>query len=145
MIFSVDMLYTKVVDNFHILLVLEFHDFRSAGLGVMHFAISLSGFACALYRSIGLGYYQLVIHRLQFVLRSAQLLTRVSTPDSSPHSRSTTAAGADRKRGAAPPATTPQQPPAFRGQATLSPPTSSRSPSYLLFSFSSSFLRETLA
>jgi len=40
--FSVNVLNTKVVDNFHILLVLEFHDFSPAGLGVMPFPSSLS-------------------------------------------------------------------------------------------------------
>jgi len=39
--FSVNVLNTKVVDNFHILLVLEFHDFSPAGLGVMPFPSSL--------------------------------------------------------------------------------------------------------
>jgi hypothetical protein len=38
--FSVNMLYAKVVDNFHILLVLEFHDFRPANLRVIDFASS---------------------------------------------------------------------------------------------------------
>jgi len=40
--FSVNVLNTKVVDNFHILLVLEFHDFRPTGLGFMPFPSSLS-------------------------------------------------------------------------------------------------------
>ena len=48
MIFSVDMFNTKVVDNFLILLVLKFHDFRPAGLGVIDFTSLLSAFACAL-------------------------------------------------------------------------------------------------
>jgi len=51
MIFSVDMFNTKVVDNFLILLVLKFHDFRPAGLGVIDFTSLLSAFACALNRS----------------------------------------------------------------------------------------------
>ena len=34
MMFSIDMLNTKVVDNFLILFVLKFYDFRPAGLGV---------------------------------------------------------------------------------------------------------------
>jgi hypothetical protein len=38
----VNMLYTKVVVNFHILLVLEFHDFRPANLRVIDFTISRS-------------------------------------------------------------------------------------------------------
>ena len=40
--FSVNVLNTKVVVNLHILFVLEFHDFRPAGLGVMPFPSSLS-------------------------------------------------------------------------------------------------------
>ena len=51
MIFSVDMLNTKVVDNFLIFLVLKFHDFRPDGLGVIDFTILLSGFMCPLDRS----------------------------------------------------------------------------------------------
>jgi hypothetical protein len=38
--FSMNMLYAKVVDNFHILLVLAFHDFRLANLRVIDFASS---------------------------------------------------------------------------------------------------------
>ena len=49
--FSVDMLKTKVVDNFLILLVLNFHDFKHAGLGVIDFTSLLSTFACPLDRS----------------------------------------------------------------------------------------------
>ena len=49
--FSVDMLNTKVVDNFIIFLVLKFHDFRLAGLGIIDFTSSLSGFAYVLCRS----------------------------------------------------------------------------------------------
>ena len=45
MMFSVDMLNTKVVDNFLILLVLKFHDLRPDGLGVIDFRSSLSGFS----------------------------------------------------------------------------------------------------
>ena len=51
MMFSVDMLNTKVVDNFLLLLVLKFHDFRPDGLGVIDFRSLLSGFACPLDRS----------------------------------------------------------------------------------------------
>ena len=51
MMFYVDMLNTKVVDNFLILLVLKFHDFRPAGLGVIDFISLLSAFAYALNRS----------------------------------------------------------------------------------------------
>ena len=51
MMFSVDMLNTKVVDNFLIFLVLKFHDFRPASLGVIDFTGLLSAFACALNRS----------------------------------------------------------------------------------------------
>jgi hypothetical protein len=49
--FSVNVLNTKVVGNFHVLLFLEFHDFRPAGLGVMSFTISLSISVYFLYRS----------------------------------------------------------------------------------------------
>ena len=49
--FSVDMLNTKVVYNVLILLVLKFHDFRPAGLGVVDFTSLLLVFACALKRS----------------------------------------------------------------------------------------------
>jgi len=51
MMFSVDMLNTKVVYNFLILLLLKFHDFRSTGLGVIDFTSLLSAFACNLDRS----------------------------------------------------------------------------------------------
>ena len=51
MIFSVDMLNTKIVDNFLILRVLKFHDFRPAGLEVIDFTNLLSAFACPLNRS----------------------------------------------------------------------------------------------
>ena len=51
MMFYVDMLNTKVVDNFLILLVLKFYDFRPTGLGVIDFTSLLSAFACALNRS----------------------------------------------------------------------------------------------
>ena len=51
MIFSVDMLNTKVVDNFLIILVIKCHDFRPASLGVIDFTSLLSGFACPLDRS----------------------------------------------------------------------------------------------
>ena len=51
MMFYVYMLNTKVVDNFLILLVLKFHDFRPAGLGVIDFISLLSTFVCALNRS----------------------------------------------------------------------------------------------
>jgi hypothetical protein len=40
--FSVNVLNIKVVDNFHLLIVLEFHDFRPAGLRVIDFTSSLS-------------------------------------------------------------------------------------------------------
>jgi len=56
MMFSVDILKTKVVDNFLIFLVLKFHDFRPAGLGVIDFTNLLSAFACALNRSALLYY-----------------------------------------------------------------------------------------
>ena len=48
MIFYVNMVNTKVVDNFLILLVLKFHYFRPDGLGVIDFRSLLSGFACPL-------------------------------------------------------------------------------------------------
>ena len=51
MMFSIDMLNTKVVDNFLILLFLKFYEFRAAGLGVIDFTSLLSAFACALNRS----------------------------------------------------------------------------------------------
>ena len=51
MMFSVDMLNTKVVYNVIILLILKFHDFRPTGLGVIDFTSLLSAFACALNRS----------------------------------------------------------------------------------------------
>ena len=49
--FSVNVVNTKVVDNLLILLVLKFHDFRPDGLGVIDFTNLLSGFACPLDRS----------------------------------------------------------------------------------------------
>ena len=51
MMFSIDMLNTKIVDNFLILLVLKFHDFRPTSLGVIYFTTLLSIFACPLDRS----------------------------------------------------------------------------------------------
>ena len=42
--FSVNEVDTKVVDNFLILLVLKFHDYRPDGLGVIDFRSLLSGF-----------------------------------------------------------------------------------------------------
>ena len=51
MMFSVNMVNTKVVDNFLVLLVLNFHDFGPDGLGVIDFRSLLSGFACPLKRS----------------------------------------------------------------------------------------------
>ena len=56
MMFSIDMLNTKVVDNFLILLFLKCHDFRPAGLGVIDFTSLLLAFACALNRSEWLYY-----------------------------------------------------------------------------------------
>ena len=50
-VFSVDVANTKVVGNLLILLFLKFHDFRLAGLGIIDFTSSLSGFAYVLYRS----------------------------------------------------------------------------------------------
>ena len=51
MMFFVNVLNTKVVDKFLILLVLKFYDFMPAGLGVIDFTSLLSAFACALNRS----------------------------------------------------------------------------------------------
>ena len=51
MMFYVNMVNTKVVDNFLILLVIKFHDFRPAGLGVIDFTSLLLVFACPLDRS----------------------------------------------------------------------------------------------
>ena len=50
MMFSINMVNTKVVDNLLILLVLTFYDFRPDGLGVKDFTILLSTLACALNR-----------------------------------------------------------------------------------------------
>ena len=49
--FPIDMLNTKVVDNFLILLFLKFHDFRPACVGVIDFTSLLSAFACPLNKS----------------------------------------------------------------------------------------------
>ena len=46
--FPVNVLNTKVVVNFHILVVLEFHDSRPASLGVIAFESSISVSACFL-------------------------------------------------------------------------------------------------
>ena len=51
MMFSVNVLNTKFVYKFLIFLVLKFHDFRPASLGVIDFTSLLSAFACALNRS----------------------------------------------------------------------------------------------
>ena len=51
MIFSVDMLNTKVVHNFLIFLFLKFHDFRPTSLGVIDFTSLLLAVACPLNRS----------------------------------------------------------------------------------------------
>ena len=51
MMFSVDMLNTKVIDNFLILPVLKFHYFSPTGVGVIDFTILLLAFACPLDRS----------------------------------------------------------------------------------------------
>ena len=44
MMFSINIVNTKVVDNFLILLFLKFHDFRPHDLGVIDFRSLLSGF-----------------------------------------------------------------------------------------------------
>ena len=51
MMFSINMVNTKIVDNFLIFLFLKFHDFRPDDLGVIDFTSLLSGFACPLDRS----------------------------------------------------------------------------------------------
>ena len=51
MMFSVDILNTKVIYNFLILRFLKFHDFRPASLGVINFKSLMSAFACALNTS----------------------------------------------------------------------------------------------
>jgi len=48
MMFSVHVVNSKVVDNSLVLCVLKFGDFRTIGLRVIDFTISLSGFACSL-------------------------------------------------------------------------------------------------
>jgi hypothetical protein len=50
MVFSVDMCYTKVVENFIILLVLKFDGHRSDSLGVMLFTNSVTESVQILYR-----------------------------------------------------------------------------------------------
>ena len=49
--FSINVVNTKVVYIFLILLVLKFYDFRPDVLGVIDFRNLLSGFACPLDRS----------------------------------------------------------------------------------------------
>ena len=49
--FSVNIVTTKVLDNFLILLVLKFNDFAPNGLGFIDFRSLLSGFAGLLNRS----------------------------------------------------------------------------------------------
>ena len=51
MMFDVNVVNTKDVDNFLILFFLKFHDFRHDGLGVIDFTSLLSAFARALNRS----------------------------------------------------------------------------------------------
>ena len=48
MVFAVDVVNIKVVDNLLILVVLIFHDLRPTGLGVIDFINTLSGFICVL-------------------------------------------------------------------------------------------------
>ena len=66
MMFSIDMLNTKVVDNFLILLVLKFYDFRPAGLGVIDFRSLLTSFACPLNRSEWLYFFGLFKHGIMY-------------------------------------------------------------------------------
>ena len=47
----INLVNTKVVHNFLIFLVLKFHDFRPAGVGVIDFTSLLPAFACALNSS----------------------------------------------------------------------------------------------
>ena len=49
--FSMNVLNTKVVDNFLILLFLKFHDLSPVGLGVIDFRSCCQVFACPLDRS----------------------------------------------------------------------------------------------
>ena len=51
MMFYVNVLNTKVVYKFIIMIFLKFHDFRPDDLGVIDFISLLSAFACALNRS----------------------------------------------------------------------------------------------
>ena len=51
MMFSEDVINTKVVDKFLVLLVLNFHGLRPDGLGFIDFTSLLSAFACPLDRS----------------------------------------------------------------------------------------------
>ena len=48
MMFPINVVNTKVVGNFLILIILKIHDFRQDGLGVIDFTNILSAFACAL-------------------------------------------------------------------------------------------------
>jgi hypothetical protein len=48
--FSIEVLYTKVIANFFTLLVLKFHDHRLSSLGVMIFASPVSESVQILYR-----------------------------------------------------------------------------------------------
>ena len=48
LVFSMDVVNTKVVGNLIILLILKFHDFRTTGLRVIDVTKSLSGFVCVL-------------------------------------------------------------------------------------------------
>ena len=52
MMFSVDMLNTKVVDNVLILLVLKFYGFSPDGLGVIDFRSLLPGFLHVLWTDL---------------------------------------------------------------------------------------------
>ena len=47
-VFSVDMVNTKVIGNLLIFLFLKFHNLRTTGLRVIDFTKSLSGFVCVL-------------------------------------------------------------------------------------------------
>ena len=51
MMFSINMVNTKIVYNFLMFIILKFHDFRPDALGLIDFRSLLSGFACPLDRS----------------------------------------------------------------------------------------------
>ena len=48
MMFSVDVVNIKVVDNFLVFVLQKFHNFRPTGLGAIDFTNTLSGFVCVM-------------------------------------------------------------------------------------------------